>query len=82
MELFTKILKACVRYFFQILIFSPNDSPFKNCEKCFLFHLKSSFRSRDIQVFVYSSSPLFSLSAIALEVDSRKILKFMTSPTV
>ena len=28
-------------------------------EKCFLFHLKSSFRSRDIEIFVCSSSPLF-----------------------
>ena len=26
--------------------------PFKNDEKCFLFHLKSSFRSQDIWVFV------------------------------
>ena len=26
--------------------------PFKNDEKCFLFHIKSSFRSQDIWVFV------------------------------
>ena len=26
---------------------------------CFLFHLKSSFRSQDIQIFVFPSSPLF-----------------------
>ena len=26
--------------------------PFKNDEKCFLFHLKSSYRSQDISVFV------------------------------
>ena len=26
--------------------------PFKNDEKCFLFHLKSSFRFHDIYVFV------------------------------
>ena len=26
--------------------------PFKIDEKCFLFHLKSSFRSQDIYVFV------------------------------
>ena len=38
--------------FYQFFIFSPNDSPFKNYEKYFLFHLKSSFRSRDIQIFV------------------------------
>ena len=33
-----------------IFFFSPNDSPSKT-EKCFLFHLKSSLRSQDIQVF-------------------------------
>ena len=27
--------------------------------KMFLFHLKSSFRSRDIQIFAFSPSPLF-----------------------
>ena len=52
-------LKACDRYFHQIFIFSPNDSPSKNMKKCFLFHLKSSFRSRDIQFFVFLSFPLF-----------------------
>ena len=55
-------IKACVRYFVSNFYLSPNDryfSPFKNYEKCFSFHLKSSFRSRDIQIFVYSSSPLF-----------------------
>ena len=50
-------LKACDRYFHQIFIFSPNDSPSKNMKKCFLFHLKSSFRSRDIQFFVFLSFP-------------------------
>ena len=33
---------------------------FKNYEKCFLFHLKTFFCCRDIQIFVFSSSPLFS----------------------
>ena len=32
---------------------------FKNYEKCSLFHLKSSFCSRNIQIFVFPSSPLF-----------------------
>ena len=37
----------------------------------------------EIFKFLYIGLPLFfSLSAIALEVDSRKILKFMTSSTV
>ena len=39
----------------------------------FLFHLKSSLRSQDIQIFVFLTL-FFSLSAIALEVDPRKIL--------
>ena len=34
--------------------FSCNWKPFKNDEKCFLFYLKSSFRSQDISVFVIS----------------------------
>ena len=38
-------LKACVCYFHQMFIFSPNDSPSKN-EKCFLFHLESYLFSR------------------------------------
>ena len=34
-----------------------------NYEKCFLFHLKSSFCSRDIQIFVFPTSPqIFPLS--------------------
>ena len=32
---------------------------FKNYEKHVLFHLKSSFRSRDIQIFLFSSFFLF-----------------------
>ena len=30
-------LKACVRYFYQIFIFSPNDSPSKNMKDFFYF---------------------------------------------
>ena len=40
--------KACVRYFLWNFYFFTKWYPFKNYEKCFLFHLKSSFRSRDI----------------------------------
>ena len=43
--------------------FSPNDNPFKgknNYKKCFLFHLKSSFQSRDTFKYqIFSSSHLF-----------------------
>ena len=54
-EILVLTLKDCVYYFLSTFYFSPNDSP----SKCFVFHLKSSFCSRDIQIFVYSSSPLF-----------------------
>ena len=47
-------LKLVPTIFYQIFIFSSNDRPSKT-EKCFLFHLKSSFRSRDIQIYVIFS---------------------------
>ena len=43
--------------------------------KFFLFHLKSSFRSRDIQVFVFSSSPLFLPVSLCFSCWSKKNLK-------
>ena len=53
--------KACVFYLLTNLSFSPNDSHLttqKMLWKMFLFNLKSSFRSWDIQLFVFPSSPL------------------------
>ena len=47
------------RLFFIKFLFFARWQTFKNYEKCFLFHLKSSFRSQDIQIFVFPSSPLF-----------------------
>ena len=44
-----KIIKTYVRCFFCFFT--------KNCEKCFSFHLKSSFCSRDIQMSVIFSLP-------------------------
>ena len=35
----------------SVTFFSPKEQPLKN-EKRFLFHLKSFFRSQDIQIFV------------------------------
>ena len=67
-------LKAWVHYFLSIFYFSPNDSPSKTMKA--LFVLK-------IFKFLYFHLPLlFSLSAIALELDPGKILKFMTSSAV
>ena len=49
--------KGCVRYFLSNFYISPNDSSSKTMK--FFIHLKSPFRSRDIQMFVFMSSPLF-----------------------
>ena len=48
-----------VHYFLSNLYFSPNDSPSNTVKNVFLFHLKRSFHSGDIQIFVFSRSPLF-----------------------
>ena len=52
----TKSLKACVRYFLSKFYFSPNDSPSKTMKNAFYF---ISLCSRDIQIFVFPSFPLF-----------------------
>ena len=51
-------LKLVPTIFYQTFI-STEWYSFKNYEKCYLFHLKSSFRSRNIQIFVFPFSPLF-----------------------
>ena len=56
---FSYTIKACVRYvfikffFFHQMIASPSKT-----EKCFLFYVKSSLFSRDIQIFVFFPLPL------------------------
>ena len=52
------------------------ESPFKNDEKCFLFHLKSSFCSQAISVFV---TTFWSYGKNGLIIKMRLILKLMTS---
>ena len=46
----TVSLKLVSGIFYQFFIFLPNDSPLKTMKYVFLFHLKSSFRSQDIQI--------------------------------
>ena len=53
------ILKLVSAIFYQIFIYHQMIALQKN-EKCFLFHLKSSFRSRDFQVFFIFVFPPFS----------------------
>ena len=50
--------------------------PFKNDEKCFLFHLKSYFRSQDIKVIIMS---FWSCRKNGLIRNIRLTSKFMTS---
>ena len=58
--LFLKFILWSLRpLFFIKFLFFAKWYPFKNYEKCFLFHLESSSRSQDIQISVFPSSPLF-----------------------
>ena len=50
------ISKLVSAIFYEIFIFSPNDSPSKSIKNVFIL-LKSSFRSRDIQIFVIFPHP-------------------------
>ena len=53
---FFKNLKLVFAIFYQMFIFSTNDSFLKTMKR-FSFHLKSSFGSQDIQIFVIFSLP-------------------------
>ena len=50
-------LKLVSTIFYQIFIFSQNDSPLKTTNFIFLFRLKISSRSQVIQIFVGFSFP-------------------------
>ena len=77
-----KLFKDCVRYFLSNFYFSPNDSLSKNMKNVFYF-IEKAFSVLEIFKFLYFRLLLFfSLSSIAVEIDPRKILKFMTSSTV
>ena len=56
--LYAASLKLVSAILYQIFI-SHQMTSLKKYEKWLLFYLKSSFRSRDIQFFVFLSSPLF-----------------------
>ena len=63
--------KACVRYFYQIFIFSPNDNPSKTMKNAFYFMKKALFVLEIIKFFYSRPSLFFSRLAIALEDDRR-----------
>ena len=60
---YSDIIQWCGRSVPEVLVFFlffflfTKWCPFKNCEKCFLFCLKSSFYSREIQIFVIAFLP-------------------------
>ena len=55
---YRKDLKLVSAIFYEIFIFHQLIA-LQKIWKFFLFHLKSSFQSRDIQIFVFLSSPCF-----------------------
>ena len=63
-------------YLHGILCYLLHWKPFKNDEKCFLFHLKSSFRSQDTYVFVIA---FWSCRKNGLIRKIRLTVEFMTS---
>ena len=55
----TKLVTGCVQYIFCYSFYFTKRKPLKNDEKCFLFNVKSCFRSWGINFFVFPSSPHF-----------------------
>ena len=51
------VIKAYVPFFYQVFIFSPNESPLKTTQNVYIFDLESSFCSQDIQIFLIFSLP-------------------------
>ena len=43
-------LKGCIRYIFASLSFQSKEEHLSNKEKCFLFHIKSSFEKESEEV--------------------------------
>ena len=46
-------LKGCVRYIFASLFLKSEIEHLSNWERCFLFHLKSSFHSQENQILKF-----------------------------
>ena len=63
--------KACVCYFYQIFIFSPNDSLSKTTKNAFYFIKKALFVLDIIKCFYFCPPVFFSLLAITLDDDRR-----------
>ena len=65
------LIKTSIRYFYQIFIFSPNDSPWKTMKNAFYFIKKALFVLKIIKFFYFCLPLFFSLSAIASEINPR-----------
>ena len=63
------LIKTCVCYFYQIFIFSPNDSHSKTTKNAFYFIKKARFVLKIIKFLYFCPSLFFFLLAIALEDD-------------
>ena len=72
----SKYFKVGLSTFKKKMFYLLQWKPFKNDKKCFLFHLKSSFRSQDILHFV---TTFWSCKKNGLIRKIRLTLKFMTS---
>ena len=65
------LIKTCVCYFYQIFIFSPNDSHSKTTKNAFYLIKKARFVLKIIKFLYFCPSLFFFLLAIALEDDRR-----------
>ena len=72
----TSLLKSDPHLPKKIVLFPSLKKSFKNDQNCFLFHLKSYFRSQDISVFVKTFS---SFGKSGLIRKTRLTSKFMAS---
>ena len=70
------IVKVALSPSKKICVICLTESPLKMIKKCHLFHLKSSFRSQDISVFV---TTFWSCRKNGLIRKIRLTSKFMTS---
>ena len=67
-------VNACVHYFYQIFIFSPNDSSSKTMKNAFYFIQKAHFVPKIFIFLYFHCSLFFSLSAI----DRNSITHFVS----
>ena len=62
-------IKACVRYFHQFFIFSPNDSPSKTLKNAFYFFKKALFVYEIFKFFCISAPPSFTCRPLLCNVS-------------